>query len=108
MKTHNKVNQTLALALSIATLSTSFSGGVIYAQGEKTENGTVQSQGQEMGLYFQKSPAIGDTKLHVNTKKLKDDNKLAIGDRLQMKLITGGETYKKILVDSVKEEHIYY
>lgn len=106
MKTHNKVNQTLALALSIATLSSSFSGTMAYAQGEKPENGTVQSQAQEMGMYFQKPPVIGDTKLHVNTKKLKDDKKLVIGDRLQMKLITGGETYKKILVDSVKEEHI--
>ena len=106
MRKHNKVNQTLALALSIATLSTSISGGAVYAETGTMGNEIVQSQGQEMGAYFYKQPSIGDKTLHINTKKLKDENKLAIGDSLRMKLITGGETYKKNLVDPVKAEHI--
>ena len=106
MTKHNKVNQTLALALSIATLSTSFSGGAVYAETGTKDNRNVQSQEQEVGMYFYKQPAIGDTKLHINTKKLKDENKLAVGDTLRMKLITGGETYKKNLLDPIKAEHI--
>lgn len=106
MKINNKVNQTLALALSIATLSTSFSGGAAYAAAGTVDKGSVQSQEQEMSTYFYKQPVIGDTKLQINTKKLKDENKLAIGDTLQMKLITGGETYKKSLVDKVQDAHI--
>lgn len=106
MGKYNKVNQTLALALSLATLSTSFSGGVVYAETGTMGNEIVQSQGQEMEMYFHKRPEIGDTKLHINTKKLKDDNKLELGDTLRMKLIVGGETYKKNLLDPVKQEHI--
>ena len=106
MGKYNKVNQTLALALSLATLSTSFSGGVVYAETGTMGNEIVQSQGQEMEMYFHKRPEIGDTKLHINTKKLKDENKLAIGDALRMKLITDGQTYKKNLLDPVKQEHI--
>lgn len=106
MKINNKVNQTLALALSIATLSTSFSGGTAYAAAGTVDNASVQSQKQEMGMYFHKLPVIGDTALHINTKKLKEENKLAVGNTLKMKLITGSETYNKILVDSVKEGDI--
>lgn len=105
---HYKVNRTLALALSLATASVSLSNSLAYAadQSGAIENGNVQTQAQENVSYFRKLPAIGDTTLHINTKKLKDENKLALGDRLQMKLITGSETYKKILVDSVKEGDI--
>lgn len=106
MGKYNKVNQTLALALSLATLSTSFSGGVVYAETGTMGNEIVQSQGQEMEMYFHKRPEIGDTKLHINTKKLKDDNKLELGDTLRMKLIVGGETYKKNLLDPVQSEQI--
>lgn len=106
MRKHNKVNQTLALALSIATLSTSFSGGAVYAETGTMGNEFVQSQAQEIGTYFYKQPASGDITLHINTKKLMDDKKLALGDTLQMKLITGGETYKKNLENAVKQEHI--
>lgn len=105
---HYKVNRTLALALSLATASVSLSNSLAYAadQSGAIEKGNVQTQAQENVSYFRKLPAIGDTTLHINTKKLKDENKLALGDRLQMKLITGSETYKKILVDSVKEGDI--
>ncbi|WP_322631359.1 S-layer homology domain-containing protein [Aedoeadaptatus coxii] len=105
---HYKVNRTLALALSLATASVSLSNSLAYAadQSGAIENGNVQTQAQENVSYFRKLPTIGDTTLHINTKKLKDENKLALGDRLQMKLITGSETYKKILVDSVKEGDI--
>lgn len=105
---HYKVNRTLALALSLATASVSLSNTLAYAadQSGAIEKGNVQTQAQENVSYFRKLPAIGDTTLHINTKKLKDENKLALGDRLQMKLITGSETYKKILVDSVKEGDI--
>lgn len=102
---HYKVNRTLALALSLATASVSLSNTLAYAadQSGAIEKENVQTQAQENVSYFRKLPAIGDTTLHINTQKLKEENKLAVGDRLQMKLITGGETYKKILVDSVKE-----
>lgn len=105
---HYKVNRTLALALSLATVSVSLSNTLAYAadQSGAIENGNVQTQAQENVSYFRKLPAIGDTTLHINTQKLKEENKLAIGDRLQMKLITGGETYRRILVDSVKEGDI--
>lgn len=105
---HYKVNRTLALALSLATASVSLSNTLAYAadQSGAIEKGNVETQAQENVSYFRKLPAIGDTTLHINTQKLKDENKLAIGDRLQMKLITGSETYKKILVDSVKEGDI--
>ena len=106
MGKHNKVNQTLALALSLATLSTSFSGGVVYAETGTMGNEIVQSQGQEMEMYFHKRPEIGDKTLQINTKKLKDDNKLDLGDTLRMKLIVGGETYKKNLLDPVQSEQI--
>lgn len=102
---HYKVNRTLALALSLATASVSLSNTLAYAadQSGAIEKENVQTQAQENVSYFRKLPAIGDTTLHINTQKLKEENKLAVGARLQMKLITGGETYKKILVDSVKE-----
>lgn len=105
---HYKVNRTLALALSLATASVSLSNTLAYAadQSGAIEKENVQTQAQENVSYFRKLPAIGDTALHINTKKLKEENKLAIGDRLQMKLITGSETYKRILVDSVKEGDI--
>lgn len=105
---HYKVNRALALALSIATASVSLSNTLAYAadQSGAIEKENVQTQAQENVSYFRKLPAIGDTALHINTKKLKEENKLAIGDRLQMKLITGSETYKRILVDSVKEGDI--
>lgn len=105
---HYKVNRTLALALSLATASVSLSNTLAYAadQSGAIEKENVQTQAQENVSYFRKLPAIGDTTLHINTQKLKEENKLAVGDRLQMKLITGGETYKKILVDSVKEGDI--
>lgn len=105
---HYKVNRALALALSIATASVSLSNTLAYAadQSGAIEKENVQTQAQENVSYFRKLPAIGDTALHINTKKLKEENKLAIGDRLQMKLITGSETYKRILVDSVKEGEI--
>lgn len=105
---HYKVNRTLALALSLATVSVSLSNTLAYAadQSGAIENGNVQTQAQENVSYFRKLPAIGDTTLHINTKKIKEDNKLANGDTLQMKLITGGETYRRILVDSVKEGDI--
>ena len=106
MGKHNKVNQTLALALSLATLSTSFSGGVVYAETGTMGNEIVQSQGQEMEMYFHKRPEIGDKTLQINTKKLKDDNKLDLGDTLRMKLIVGSETYKKNLLDPVQSEQI--
>ena len=106
MGKHNKVNQTLALALSLATLSTSFSGGVVYAETGTMGNEIVQSQAQEMTTYFYKQPEIGDKTLQINTKKLKDDNKLDLGDTLRMKLIVGGETYKKNLLDPVQSEQI--
>ena len=106
MGKYNKVNQTLALALSLATLSTSFSGSVVYAETGTMGNEIVQSQGQEMEMYFHKRPEIGDTKLQINTKKLKDDNKLDLGDTLRMKLIVGSETYKKNLLDPVQSEQI--
>lgn len=54
MGKHNKVNQTLALALSLATLSTSFSSGVVYAETGTMGNEIVQSQAQEMTTYFYK------------------------------------------------------
>lgn len=106
MGKHNKVNQTLALALSLATLSTSFSGGVAYAETGTMGNEIVQSQAQEMTTYFYKQPEIGDKTLQINTKKLKDDNKLDLGDTLRMKLIVGSETYKKNLLDPVQSEQI--
>ncbi len=106
MGKHNKVNQTLALALSLATLSTSFSSGVVYAETGTMGNEIVQSQAQEMTTYFYKQPEIGDKTLQINTKKLKDDNKLDLGDTLRMKLIVGGETYKKNLLDPVQSEQI--
>lgn len=106
MGKYNKVNQTLALALSLATLSTSFSGGVVYAETGTMGNEIVQSQAQEMTTYFYKQPEIGDKTLQINTKKLKDDNKLDLGDTLRMKLIVGGETYKKNLLDPVQSEQI--
>ena len=74
MGKYNKVNQTLALALSLATLSTSFSSGVVYAETGTMGNEIVQSQAQEMTTYFYKQPEIGDKTLQINTKKLKDDN----------------------------------
>lgn len=105
---HYKVNRTLALALSLATASVSLSNTLAYAadQSGAIEKENVQTQAQENVSYFRKLPAIGDTTLHINIQKLKEENKLAIGDRLQMKLITGGETYKRILVGSVKEGDI--
>ena len=106
MGKYNKVNQTIALALSLATLSTSFSGGVVYAETGTMGNEIVQSQAQEMTTYFYKQPEIGDKTLQINTKKLKDDNKLDLGDTLRMKLIVGGETYKKNLLDPVQSEQI--
>ncbi|MBL7575220.1 hypothetical protein SAMN00017477_0722 [Peptoniphilus asaccharolyticus DSM 20463] len=103
MRISKKNIRTLALAMSIATIATSLPNNIVQAASETLDKAKVQSQELEMRMYFSKAPEIGDTKLHINTKKLMDDNKLAFGDRLLMKLIIGNEQLKKTLVNSVDE-----
>ena len=106
MRISKKNIRTLALAMSIATIATSLPNNIVQAASETLDKAKVQSQELEMRMYFSKAPEIGDTKLHINTKKLMDDNKLAFGDRLLMKLIIGNEQLKKTLVNSVKNDDI--
>lgn len=107
MRISKKNIRTLALAMSIATIATSLPNNMVHAKSETLDKAKLQSNELEIGTYFSKKPKIGDIELHINTKKLMDDNKLAIGNRLKMKLIIGNEQPKiKTLVNSVTNENI--
>ena len=106
MRISKKNIRTLALAMSIATIATSLANNVVYAETETLDKAEVQGKELEMGMYFSKKPVIGDKELHINTKKLMDDKKLAIGDTLQMKLIIGSEIYTRNLVGPVEDKDI--